>query len=87
MEASRLFAILCHSRIYQPTVRNTILTGLTWIRSLLLHPRIAWPGVSKAIHAYRGRRREFDRFVNERAALARVEPPASVSRDARPGVP
>jgi hypothetical protein len=72
MESSRLFAITCHSFMYQPTARNQILTGLTWLRSLVFNARVAWPGVSKAIRAYRSRRLEWERFKRADAPAAPV---------------
>lgn len=71
MEASRLFAIACHSFVYQPTVRNVALTTLTWMRSLVFDPANSWPGAGKAIQAYRARRREFRDLVR-RVRLQRV---------------
>jgi hypothetical protein len=36
--AARVFAMLCHSFIYQPTLRNKALTSAELVRQLLSHP-------------------------------------------------
>ena len=51
--ASRVFAMLCHSLLYQPTARNRTLTALEIFRQLARHPRRAAPAVVAAVRAYR----------------------------------
>lgn len=38
--SAQIFAILCHSFIYQPTIANRTLTSLEIIRQLVQHPRL-----------------------------------------------
>lgn len=57
IESSRIFAMLCHSFLYQRTVRNRSLTLAELFKQLLLHPSLTFRATRRASAAYRRRKR------------------------------
>ncbi len=55
--ASRYYAMLCHSFIYQPTLRNKTQTRLQIARELLTKPKATFRALHHAKNAYRTTRR------------------------------
>ena len=55
-EASRMFAMLCHSWIYQPTVANRLLTAFELAKTLALEPTVGTAALRRALAVYRMRR-------------------------------
>ena len=64
---SRLFAMLCHSFIYQPTLNNRLLTSLECIRQIASNGRRGIQCFRGAMNAFRSRRQEFMRLSNHGA--------------------
>jgi hypothetical protein len=52
---SRVFASLCHSFLYQRTLRNRVLTTVQVGRDFLSRPKTASRAVPRAVREYRAR--------------------------------
>lgn len=61
---SELFAILCHSFIYQPTARNWVLTTLTCVRQAGSNGRVGVRAIKESLAAFRARRLEVKGLPN-----------------------
>lgn len=59
IEAARFFAMLCHSFLYQRTVRNRGLTVGEQLKQLLLRPRRTAQAIVRAYDVYRRRKSDF----------------------------
>lgn len=53
---TRFFAMLCHSVIYRPSMRNRFLTSAEIVRQLLRSPKIASASLANASSAFRAHR-------------------------------
>ena len=55
-QGSCFFAMFCHSFLYQPTLRNRVLTCLEVGKQMLLRPRLAYRALKRGTAAFRRRR-------------------------------
>jgi glycosyltransferase involved in cell wall biosynthesis len=75
-QASRFFAGLCHSCLYQPSARNKILISLQILKQLAVRPKLA----SRALHSgLRGYRKQRDWLKQQDLAPLRAGPPCKQS--------
>jgi glycosyltransferase involved in cell wall biosynthesis len=61
--ASRFFAMLCHSWIYQPRAANKSLSILEMTKELLRHGRVAQRAAAKAFEQYRDHRHSVEKLA------------------------
>lgn len=60
--AARIFAMLCHSLMYQPTLRNKVLSGMEIGKQLILHHWMAVVATRRGWAAYRRRCRQMAKY-------------------------
>lgn len=58
IDAARMYATICHSFLYRPTMGNRVVTSLKLLRMVGTHPRSRFRSLRRAVTAYRRRRRE-----------------------------
>lgn len=61
--ASRFFAMLCHSWIYQPNGWNKSLSVLEMMKDLLRHGQVARRAISQALRQNRDHRRSLEELA------------------------
>ncbi|HST29769.1 MAG TPA: glycosyltransferase family 2 protein [Chthoniobacterales bacterium] len=59
--SSRFFAMLCHSWIYQPCIRNKALSAFEMIKEILRHGDLARRAIHQAVGQYRGHRASLEK--------------------------